>query len=226
MDKICVIIQGQIYNEILNELLETHKNIKNKILSTWTTEDTNCIEMCKQNGFEVLTQEPPNYRNAVNHQVKSVNLACKYALSKGFTHGLKIRTDIKINELNKLLEILSSNDKLYFLTMYQNHDRSPEYLTDYIVFGPLEKLEKYFSIYQTPDDTRFAELFLMETYFNTFNITYDAIKDEINLFQKTCFINNITVDFTKPQYRYQEIWFYSYIEIIVIRIQKKKNKTY
>jgi hypothetical protein len=204
MDTTCVIVQGKIYPEILNELLETYKDIKNKILSTWTTEDKSCIEICKQNGFDIIIQEPPEYCCPTNYQVKSVNLACNYALSKGFTHGFRIRADIKINKLNKLLEILLlTSDKLSFLTMFQNLSLSPEYLTDYLIFGPLPKLERYFSIYQKPDDSRFVELFLMETYFNKNKIVYNDIKDEIYLFQKNCYIENITVEYTKPQYKNQ-----------------------
>ena len=204
MIKICVILQGQVYQGIIDELINTYKNISNKIISTWITEDKNCIDICRQNGFDVIVQDPPEYITSVNYQVKSLSAGIKRAIELGFTHGFRCRTDIKINDIKKLLNILANtgeSDKLKFFTMYQNYPGHPEYLTDQIAYGPLDKLLKYWSIYQQPNDSRFPELFLMETYFGRNKIKYSHIKDYIDLFIKTCYQENIKIIYTKDCYK-------------------------
>jgi hypothetical protein len=147
-------------------------------------------------------QDPPEFRCAANHQVKSIYAACQYAIEHGYTHALRMRADVKVNNVCKLISLLST-EKLSFLTMYQNHDDSLPYLTDYIAYGPLEKLQTYFSVYQSPSDTRWVELFLMETYFNKTNIRYEDIINDIDLMHYICYKENIVIEFTKPCYRDQ-----------------------
>lgn len=201
--KLCVVLQGQLYPDIINELLFTYRNVKDVILSTWNTEDQTCIDMCKESGFNVILQDPPEYRIATNYQVKSLSSGFKRAIDMGYTHAFRCRTDIKINDITGLLELLKNNlptDKLAFLLMYKNDKHSPEYLTDHIAYGPLDKLRDYWCVYQQPSDSRFIELFLMETYFNKTAITLDDIKDDVTFFQKLCYINNVRIEYTKPSY--------------------------
>jgi hypothetical protein len=213
MIKICIVLQGQIYHSILNELIDTYKDVKDKIISTWTTEDIDCINICKQNGFEVIIQDPPEYITQANYQIKSLSAGFRRAKELGYTHIFRCRTDIKINDINKLLNIINtdySHDRLIFLTMYKNTPFTPEYLTDHVVFGPVEKMINYWAIYQTSHDTRFVELFLMETYFAMSNIQYDDIKDNIYLLCKKCYENNITIEFTKEIHKWHGNIIYRY----------------
>jgi hypothetical protein len=206
MYKVCIVLQGQIYPEIIDELFKTYKDVKDIIISTWNTENMDCINKCREKGFEVILQDPPEYTVQANYQVKSLSAGFKRAIELGYTHAFRCRTDIKINNIVKLLDLLQSNiplDKLSFLTMYKNNISEPEYLTDHIVYGPLEKLSNYWKTYQLPNDARFIELFLMETYFNKTNMVLNDIKNEITFFMKICYENGITVEFTKPQYRDQ-----------------------
>ena len=103
MESICVVLQGQLYPAILDELLETYKDIKHKIISTWDTEDKNCIEICKKNGFIVIIQSVPEYITQANYQIKSLTAGCNYAIEQGFKYIFRFRTDMKINNINKLL---------------------------------------------------------------------------------------------------------------------------
>jgi hypothetical protein len=213
MYKICIVLQGQLYPEILYELFNTYKDVNSIILSTWNTEDINCINKCTQQGYNVIIQPPPEYITQANYQVKSLTAGFELAIKLGYTHAFRCRTDIKINNIIKLLDLLKNtipNDKLSFLTMYKNEDMTPEYLTDQILYGPLDKLSKYFSIYQQPNDNRFVELFLMETYFKKCNISYNDIKDEICLMSRILYENNITIEYTKPQYCWQGNLLYRY----------------
>jgi hypothetical protein len=206
IDDICIVLQGQLYPDILQELLETYKDIKNKIISTWDTEDNNCIDICKQNNFIILQQSIPEYITQANYQVKSLTTGFEYAIKLGFKYAFRCRTDIKINNINKLLNILCTNynnNKLSFITMYKNCPISPDYLLDYIAFGPLQKLKDYWSIYQLPGDNRFIELFLQEIYFKSNNIKLIDIFYKINFIQKDMYLNNIVIEWTKSQYRNQ-----------------------
>ena len=199
--KTCILIQGPIYAEILPELFETYSKCKyKKYLSTWDTVESKYINECKKQGFEVLTQSLPEYQSQANLQIKSLGLIINKAIIDGYTHGFRIRADVKINDINKLIKILEDcpENKLSFLTCYQNDFNMKEYLTDQFIFGNLLNLKNYFNIYQTPNDTRFPEIYLMETYFNKINITYESIKNEINLFQEKCYKNNIVLEYTKP----------------------------
>ena len=87
------------------------------------------------------------------------------------------------------------------MLIYQNNPDSQSYLTDHFAYGPLDLLEKYWGTYQTHSDTRFPELFLMETYFGTRDI--NIIREQIFLLQELCYANNISIYFTKPEYSYQ-----------------------
>lgn len=204
MENICIILQGQLYKEIINDLLNTYKKINNNIiLSTWTTEDKSCIEICRNQGWEIILQDPPEYKTAVNYMVKSLTPAIKLAIEKGYTHGFRFRTDQKINDVVKMLNILYKNcpkDKLCFESIIVNKPSSmcsPEYLIDQSTYGPLEKLQQYYSTYQLSNDSRFPELFLMETYFGK-SVTFNDIKNEICLFRKIFYENNIIIEWTKP----------------------------
>lgn len=204
--KVCVVLQGQLYPEIVNELIDTYKDINDKILSTWNTENSECINRCKENGFNVILQDPPEYLTSANYQVKSLSAGFKKAIDLGYTHAFRCRTDMKISNIGALLNLLEENvpiDKLSFIVMYKNHSTHPEYLTDHVVYGPLDKLLTYWSCYQLPNDDRFIELFLMETYFKKKNIVLEDIKNDVVFFIQLCYENNICIQFTKPSYKNQ-----------------------
>jgi hypothetical protein len=140
MRKTCVIIQGQLYPAICEKLLETHKGISHKILSTWNSEDSTCVELCKTNGFSVLLQDPPEYKISANYQIKSLTLGFQKARELGFTHVFRMRTDMKINDLPKLLSLLDDHcpeDKLAFMTIYQNNSHEKPYITDHFGYHRL-----------------------------------------------------------------------------------------
>jgi hypothetical protein len=204
MSKVCIVLQGQLYPEILDELLFTYKDISNIILSTWNTENIDCINKCIECGFQVIIQDPPEYKTQANYMVKSLSAGFKKAIELGYTYVFRCRTDIKINDIKKLLTLLSTeftNDKLSFITMFKNLPNTPEYLVDNSAYGPLDKLSKYWGTYQLPGDQRFPELFLMETYFKNTSIIYSDIKDEVNFLSKELYKNNIEFIFTKAAYR-------------------------
>jgi hypothetical protein len=205
MRKTCIVLQGEVYPELITELIETFAHIEHKILSTWDDQDKECLAALESHGFIVLVQPPPEYKCAVNYMVKSLQLGFKKAKTLGFTHAFRMRTDFKINDLPKLIQLLDacSTEKLGFMTMYQNSSGSPQYLTDHFAYGPLDSLSVYFGTLAYPTESRFPELFLMESYFKQKGITYDKIKDQIFLFQDICAEHRIQIYWTKPKYRYQ-----------------------
>lgn len=226
MYKLCIVLQGKLYKEIINDLITTFEGINDIILSTWHTEDIDCINICRQKGFDVILQDLPGYITQANYQVKSLSAGFKRAIDLGYTHAFRFRTDMKINDIKKLLHLLENNaprDKLSFLTMYQNEKHTAEYLLDFITYGPLDKLLNYWNTYQYHDDNRFIELFLMETYFKRSNIKYSDIEEYIYYFQKLCYENNITIEWTKPEYKNQGNLIYKYY-IYNNHIQSIKDK--
>jgi hypothetical protein len=201
--KSCVIVQGKIYKSILSDLLNTYKDIPDKIISTWDTEDLECINILRENGFEIIIQSIPEICNASNYQGKSMIGGILHAKKLGYTHALRIRADVKCNNMLLFISLLEKKyyNKLSFMAFHRNIPNISEpYLLDHFIYGNLEDQYNYWNICQEKNDTRYCEKFLQETYFGKIDITYDDIKDKIFLFIEDARELGIEFYYTKPQY--------------------------
>lgn len=205
MIKSCVVVQGQVYPEIVNQLIETYKDFPDKILSTWTTEHKESVDILTSKGFQIVIQEQPDHKTPVNYMTKSMQKGIELAESLGYTHIFRMRTDVSCNAVSKLLKILETEyiaDKLSFIMLCRNSPSDEAYLCDHIVYGPLVEIKKYFSTVQSVGDTRYSESLYQEEYFgiSTSKISYDYLKDKVQFFINRCKMEDIQFHFTKPRY--------------------------
>jgi hypothetical protein len=205
MVKSCVVIQGQVYPQIVNQLIETYKDFPDKILSTWTTEHKESVDILRSKGFQIVIQEQPEYKTPVNYMTKSLQKGIEFAETLGYTHVFRMRTDVRCSAFSKLVNILETDyllDKLSFIMLCKNIPGGDSYLCDHIVYGPLFEIKKYFSSVQSVGDTRYSESLYQEEYFgiSTSKISYDYLKDKVQFFINRCKMEDIQFHYTKPMY--------------------------
>jgi hypothetical protein len=207
--KACVIVQGKIYKAILQPLLDTYKDYPHKILSTWDTEDKECINILKNNGFHIVIQSVLSVLTPANYQAKSMLGGIHKAKELGFTHAFRVRADVRCNNIAGFMKLMTEkySNRLSDMAFYRNVPNVSEpYMLDHFLFGSLEDQYNYWNVFQCSSDTRYSEKFLMETYFKKENVTYDDVKEKVDFFiedaQKLC----IEFYYTKPEYiNHQEL---------------------
>jgi len=205
MVKSCAVIQGQVYPQIVNQLIDTYKDFPDKILSTWSSEDKESIDLLRTSGFQIVTQEEPEYKTPVNYMTKSLQKGIEFAAMLGYTHVFRMRTDVRCSAFSKLVNILETDyllDKLSFIMLCKNTSDGDSYLCDHIVYGPISDVKRYFSARQTVVDTRYSESLYQEQYFgvSTSSVSYDYLKDKVQFFLNRCSREGIEFHFTKPIY--------------------------
>ena len=201
----CIVVQGPLYDKCMPYLLEDYKDYPYKILSTWNTEDPEKLEKLRKIGFRIVLSDYPSPRTAINHQALTTKRGTEFAKSLGYTHVLRFRSDVHCNDISKLISIYESynKDKLVFLTWLESPDHNPPhiyhaYLMDHIVYGPTDKIFKYYSVLASHQEDRYSEKFFQESYFVKDNLVYDDIREKITLCIGDLINNDITFFYTKP----------------------------
>jgi len=176
----CFVITGLIpaNKDYMLPLLDLYKDVKNKILSTW--EDQPWLEVFERNGFRVILNEYPFYKNSTNYQTVCIREGCIVAEELGFKYVIRMRTDLICNDITKFLNSMPlDNNKLCVLGFVQTHTF---YIIDFFMGGLTQEMLKIFNKEQTEDDVRFVEQYWMEEYFGK-TLTYEDAKNNIN----TCY---------------------------------------
>jgi len=201
----CIVVQGPLYDKCMPYLLEDYKDYPHKILSTWNTEDQEKIQKLKENGFRIVLNDYPSPRSKINHQALTTKTGTELAKTLGYTHIFRFRSDVHCNNINKLMSIYESydKDKLVFLTWFQSPDHNPPhiyhaYLMDHIVYGPTDKIFKYYNVLGSHQEYRHSEKFFQEMYFGKENLVYDHIREEVRLCINDLINKDITFFYTKP----------------------------
>ena len=68
----CFVITGLIDEEYTPFLIESYKDINHKIVSTWYDQDKIQLDILESNGFILVLNTYPTYKNSTNFQ-KIVN---------------------------------------------------------------------------------------------------------------------------------------------------------
>ena len=171
--KSCVVLQGPLYQNCMDNLCKTVATTPNCIVSTWTSEDPVFIQQLRDAGaIEVIQSEKPLFAGAqnFNYMTFSTTVGVNRAEELGFTHVLRFRTDFKISDFNKFMGICESMDpeKLVFMCWFNFHHH--QYLIDYFTFGPVHLVRQYYSARRPEGDDQFDhdkcnERILQETFF-------------------------------------------------------------
>ena len=101
-----VVIQGS--TGYVNEVIDLYEGIPNVVFSTWKNEPEENIQLIKSKGIDVIQSPKPQIvgKFNVNLQALSTFTGVQYLKNKGVTEILKIRNDLKPNNIKLLLDIL------------------------------------------------------------------------------------------------------------------------
>ena len=210
-----VVIQGS--TGYLNEVIDLYIDIPNVVFSTWENEPEENIQLIKSKGIEVIQTPKPLVSGIfnINLQALSTFAGIQYLKNKGVTEILKIRNDLKPNNVKLLLDVLKGKS-LSFLAickpnvrpMYYNlvyiHN-SFDFPVDLFLYGTVESLEKCFDFQIEGELNIPPEALIVYNYFVNsgldFRLDYDTfIKNGISFFMNDCLKNNIQVEWLKKGY--------------------------
>jgi hypothetical protein len=138
--KKAIIIQGP--NTHPNEIINTYSNI-DIIFSTLETSDTSLFE---NTNFIIVKNKVPLFNGSANfnYQVTNTLNGIKKAKELGYEFVFKIRSDITIPDIQRLLNLLGEKKDTIFFSAYHNWDGG--YLCEHMVYGEINLMEKLWSI--------------------------------------------------------------------------------
>lgn len=215
-----IVIQGP--TNYCREIIECYENIPNVVFSTWDDEPQENIEYIKSKGIDIIQSSKPTFGGYlnINFQTLSTFAGLEYLESKGVTEVLKIRGDLKPNNVKLLLDILK-NKPLSFLAICKPNVRplyyeleythtSFDFPVDLFMYGSIDNLKKCFN-FQIDDTYHIPpEALIAYNYFSSsdleFNLTYDNfLNNGISFFMNECLENNIKINWLKRQLELVEL---------------------
>jgi hypothetical protein len=212
--RIGIIFTGIIEEYFIDEFISLYGNIDSKyckIVSTWDYTDQKLIDVLKCNGFHVVLSHFPEsiHKSSVNCQLFSYKMGVDFAINNQITHVFRTRSDMYINDIQKLLTIYESVycGKPIFLGLC-NHMGG--YLFDWAYFNSIDFLSDITFIYQSYDDSRFPEKYLQELFFGSSDIFVIMNRVSFSIYQLS--ENNVEIGFLKQCYREQGNLLYHYIQ--------------
>jgi hypothetical protein len=207
-----IVIQGP--TNYYREIVDCYADVPNVVFSTWDDEPQENIDYIKSKNIDIV-QSPkpifPGYLN-VNYQTLSTYVGLEYLKEKGVTEALKIRGDLKPNNVKLLLEILK-NKPISFLAICKPDARplyyeleythtSFDFPVDLFLYGSVENLEKCFAFQIEQELPIPPESLIAYNYFLNSNLEFKLdyntfIKNNISFFMNDCLKNNIKVKWLK-----------------------------
>ena len=133
--KVAIVIQGP--NTHPSKIIDCYKSKNNIIFSTLINEDISSID---NQGFTIIQNKIPRVSGKANFNYQVINTlnGLKKAKSLGYNYALKIRSDITIKEIDKLLDILIKSKDVIYFSAYHNWDGG--YLCEHMNFGHVDNL--------------------------------------------------------------------------------------
>jgi hypothetical protein len=210
-----VVIQGS--TGYLNEVIDLYIDIPNVVFSTWENEPEENIQLIKSKGIEVIQTPKPLVSGTfnINLQALSTFAGIQYLKNKGVNEILKIRNDLKPNNVKLLLDVLKGKS-LSFLAICKPNVRpmyydlvyihnSFDFPVDLFIYGTTKNLEKCFDFQVEEELNVPPEALIAYNYFVNsnldFRLDYDTfIKNGISFFMNECLENNIKVEWLKKGY--------------------------
>jgi len=207
-----IVIQGP--TNYAKEIAHLYEGIPNVVWSTWEGED---VEYIKSKGIDVVQSVPPTFGGHlnINYQTTSTYAGIEYLKNKGVTEALKIRGDLKPNNVKLLLEILKGKP-LSFLAICKPQVRGIYYELGYIhdsfdfpvdlfLYGNIENLEKCFNFQMEENLNIPPEALIAYSYFSNSNLEFKLyyrtfIDNGITFFMNECLENNIKVEWLKNKF--------------------------
>lgn len=131
---ICIVVQGPV--NYVDSVIQAYSSYKDNVIISTSGTHIEVIKQLQDNGFTVIQNELmdiPGTHN-FNNQVQNTYKGVAKAHQMGFKYIFKIRSDIFIDDVLKLLNKIDYT-KTYF-SAYHNHNGG--YLCEHMLFGSTE----------------------------------------------------------------------------------------
>jgi len=184
-----ILVTGLVTPVYINDIIESHKNIDNKIISIWENTLPRHIEMLQANNFNVYLNKMEEEKTSNNLQLVPIVNGLLYAQKLGYKYVLRTRTDVFSTDYKKYLE---KTEHLYKekITAFCGIETDVIYFLQICESGNINDMLKMYTL-QTGNDRRFTEKFLLENYCNKTNLTRDDIRKNMHFSIDICRQNNI-----------------------------------
>lgn len=207
-----IVIQGP--TNYCKEIIDCYVDIPNVVFSTWNDEPQENIDYIKLKNIDVIQSPKPSFAGYlnVNYQVLSTYAGLEYLRTKNVTEVLKIRSDLKLNNIQLLLDILEQKP-LTFLAICKPNVRPLYYELEYIhtsfdfpvdllLYGNIENMIKCFNFQIEQNLLIPPEALIAYSYFSNsdleFRLDYNTfITNGISFFMNDCLKNNIKIKWLK-----------------------------
>ena len=191
-----ILFTGKILPESFSELVELTKNITYKVASIWENENTQYIETLIANNFTIIKNDLNQQKLFTCQFIPIVN-GLKWIKDNGFDYVLRTRFDVITSDYIKYLEIIKelNADKITVLSGIETGNEI--YFLDIITYGNIKNMSRFY-MFQSVDDGRYIEKYLLENYSNKLNLTRNNINEILNFSLKACIDNNIEFIWYRP----------------------------
>ena len=200
-DDTITIISGLLNDLFVEKLIESYKNIKHKMITTWNNTDIKFIEILKENGFIIVLSDYPIERNTINYQVICMRNGILKAIELNYKYVCRSRTDIFTENHLKFLQVTRNlyEDKIMSLCGVELNELTIYYL-DVILVGSIARMFKY---YEKDDEFsksyfRNCEQIMIENYANKDIRSREDIKQYMNFCKNICSRENIEIIWYRP----------------------------
>lgn len=210
------IITGKLIEICIDYLIHSYTKIKHKIISTWKDEDSSLLEQLSSNGFIIVLNDYPEYKNTTNYQITCIRAGLLKAQELGFKYAVRSRTDIFPNIQLKFIHITRHlyNEKITVIGGIIGEYPNDDSFLDLIISGHINEMLKLYPILQLPNDSRNPEQFLLETYFNTSKIKIDILNTKMNSCINLCKENKIEFTWYRTQRYFATGLSFPYMKLI------------
>lgn len=156
--KKAIIIQGP--NSHPTQIKNTYNGM-DVIFSTLEGTDTSQFD---DTNFIIIKNEIPKIKGTTNfnYQVKNTICGIRKAKELGYDFVFKVRSDITISEIQKLMDLMGEKEDTIYFPAY--HNWVGGYLCEHMVYGPTDLMERLWDIPESnlplPPETQLTKHFL------------------------------------------------------------------
>tara|TARA_B100001769_G_scaffold140739_1_gene110198 strand:+ start:489 stop:1175 length:687 start_codon:yes stop_codon:yes gene_type:complete len=194
MNDTIILITGQLNANFTDRLIESYKNVSNKLISTWKDTPSELIEKLKKDNFIILLNDEESLKNDQhkhNRQLLPIRNGILEAEKLGFKYVMRTRTDIFSNDFDKYLMKTRSmyQNKLTAIAGI-NNVKAGVYFLDIIICGEISKMLSMF-VLKAPNNKKAYELYLIEMYTKKNKINAEELNQNFSFSLNTCLENEI-----------------------------------
>ena len=181
-----IVITGLLNPSFIEPLIQTYHEFQHKCISTWNDQDPILLYQLEYAGFKIILNNYPQNINSENVQQRTTYQGLCFAKSQGFTHAIRMRTDVKTSDMKKFFKNIRPmyDTKITCFCGIETNDGL--YHLDIMYVGPVNEMLRLYEKEQPIGDGRFTEMFRQEEYYGQRSISLDILKSKINFCFTLC----------------------------------------